>query len=289
VTRSDALSVVPRHVIAHAVRRGQVRTAFSGVLLSAELADSRLARLRAALLRAGPDAALSHLSALEVWGLPGPRCRDIHVTTGPGRRLRVAGLVSHRREGFVAGPPQAMVRRGLLVTALEQSLVDSWPLAADDAQRAPLLEAVGRRMTTPERVGAVLRTSAPQQSGRAALLALLGKLEAGCRSELELWGHDHVFNGAGLPRFERQVPMRIGRATIYLDLLHRPTATNFELDGAKWHGGYTQRERDVRRDATLATLGIQVVRFTHDRLVLEPAAVRREVLAILTRRGWVAT
>jgi very-short-patch-repair endonuclease len=83
---------------------------------------------------------------------------------------------------------------------------------------------------------------------------------------------------------ERQVPVRIDGRTIYLDLLHRPTATNFELDGTKWHDGTSQRERDLRRDADLAKLGIQTIRFSHDRLILEPQTVRRDVLAILTRR-----
>jgi very-short-patch-repair endonuclease len=49
----------------------------------------------------------------------------------------------------------------------------------------------------------------------------------------------------------------------------------------------SQRERDLRRDAGLATLGVQVVRFTHDRLTLEPQVVRREVLAILRQRGMI--
>ena len=38
------------------------------------------------------------------------------------------------------------------------------------------------------------------------------------------------------------------------------------------------------RDAALAALGIQVVRFSHRRLVREPDAVRREVLAVLATR-----
>jgi very-short-patch-repair endonuclease len=40
----------------------------------------------------------------------------------------------------------------------------------------------------------------------------------------------------------------------------------------------------VRRDATLAALGIVVVRYSYQRLMTEPEQVRREVLAILAAR-----
>jgi very-short-patch-repair endonuclease len=57
--------------------------------------------------------------------------------------------------------------------------------------------------------------------------------------------------------------------------------TNFELDGAKWHGSPRSRERDLRRDAALAARGYRVVRLTHERLTRQPAEVRAEILAIL--------
>jgi hypothetical protein len=284
VTWSAALSVVPRHVVAHAVESGQVTAVYAGVLVANGLAGTRMGRWRAALLRTGPDVALSHVTALEVWGLRVSRADEVHVTTAPHRRIRVAGIVAHRRAGFAAAPPLVLVRQDVAVTNLELSLVDSWPLLDGDGQRGPLLDAVGRRWTTAGRVLTALRASGHHLPGRAALRNLLAKIEAGCRSELELWGYDHVFTGPDVPPMERQIPVRVDGRTVYLDLLHRPTATNFELDGAKWHDGTSQRERDLRRDADLAKLGIQTIRFSHDRLTLEPQAVRRDVLAILASR-----
>ena len=252
---------------------------FRGVALAAPGADERPAILRAALARAGPDAALSHTSALEVWGVPVPPSPTVHVMTG-SRRVRVTGIVAHRRTGFVVEPPFAMVRRGLPVTGLEQSLVDSWPLAG----RAPMLFAVSCRTTTVERLRAAVDASSPHLGDRAALQALLGKLAEGCRSELELWGYDHVFTGPGMPSFVRQAPVRIGSRTVYLDLLHAETRTNIELDGAAYHGDPTQRERDLRRDAALAARGYLVVRFTHHRLTTNPDDVRIETRAIIAIR-----
>jgi very-short-patch-repair endonuclease len=87
-----------------------------------------------------------------------------------------------------------------------------------------------------------------------------------------------------MPALDGQVPVRLGTRTVYLDLLHRKTLTNIELDGAKWHASAARREHDLRRDAALAARGFLVVRFTHDRLTGEPDEVRRQVLAILASR-----
>ena len=285
IRRAVALGAVSEHVVQHALRAGHVTSLYAGVLLEPALARTRLGRWRAALSRAGPLAALSHLTALEVWDLPVPLLDDVHVTTGRRQRLRVDGIVAHRRCGFLAEPPHVLVRQGVAVTALERSLVDSWPMLTCDRQRAPLLQAVGRRMTTADRVLHALQAHTPRLDERAGLRTLLGKIAAGCRSELELWGYDHVFTGPDFPLLERQVPVKINGTTVYLDLFHRPTATNFELDGAKWHDGVSQRERDVARDAALAELGIHAVRFTHDRLRLEPEKARRQAAAILASRA----
>ncbi|WP_233578105.1 DUF559 domain-containing protein [Micromonospora sp. BL4] len=92
-----------------------------------------------------------------------------------------------------------------------------------------------------------------------------------------------------MPTFRRQVPVRLGRRTIYLDMLAERERVNIELDGAASHGDPRQREIDLRRDALLATTGILVVRFARRRLVHEVEAVRREALAILATRRAGAT
>ncbi len=274
----DGLAVrpgLPSHIIEYAHRTGQVAVPFRGVVMSPELVGCPEARRRAALLVAGPGSVLSHVSALAAWGLPASDVDGVHVLTGPERRIRIPGIVQHRRPRI-----DAVIRAGLPVTRLERALVDSWPLGAGDARRAPVLLAVGARRTTPDRVAEVLAEHS-NLPGRGELLDLIAKLRAGCRSELELWGYDRIFVGPGMPPLARQVPVRLGTRTVYLDVFHEPTGTNFELDGAKWHAGAEERERDLRRDAALATRGIRVVRFTHDRLLGSPDEVRREVLAIL--------
>jgi very-short-patch-repair endonuclease len=120
--------------------------------------------------------------------------------------------------------------------------------------------------------------------GRYELVRLLNLLRLGCRSELELWGYDRVFAGPGMPKIERSVRIRLGTRSVYLDVYCPEARVNFELDGAKWHGSTAARERDLRRDAALAAMGIMVVRFTHDQLMRTPELVRAQVRAIVAAR-----
>ncbi|MEV4482651.1 DUF559 domain-containing protein [Micromonospora coxensis] len=146
-----------------------------------------------------------------------------------------------------------------------------------------MIRAVNDRLTTAGRLNAAL-AAAPRLADRAQLRTLLARLEAGCRSTLEVWGHDHVFTGPGMPVFRRQARVVVGRRVMYLDVYAERERVDFELDGATTHGDPRQREIDLRRDALLATVGILVVRFAHRRLMDETEAVRREVLAILASR-----
>ncbi|GIF49879.1 hypothetical protein Afe04nite_44180 [Asanoa ferruginea] len=267
-----------------------------GVYADASRAGDAAVRRRAALTYAnggnsrqppgpggeGGGGALSHTSALAVWGLvSGQVLEREHVTVAHGSTPRSRGwlVVHHSLEA-----PQVVVRDGFAVTQLEQSLVDAWSWLPPARRRAPVIAAVNDRLTTAQRLGDAL-TAAPKLTGRGELRSLLAKLAAGCRSPLEIWGDDHVFASPGMPAFNRQVPIRLDRYTAYLDVYHPETRVDFELDGASVHGTSRQREIDLRRDAELAARGILVVRLSHARLTEEPEAVRREVLAILRNRA----
>ncbi|MEU2614513.1 DUF559 domain-containing protein [Micromonospora sp. NPDC007271] len=297
VTRRAVEQVVPEWVLQGACGNGELVRVLPEVFVAAHLLDDRrpgataLTRLdpavsrRAACAWARGRGVLSHLTALDVWGLRRQATVDlVHLSAPVGGGLRSQpGVRVHRRRRFTLEPPRVMMRQGLLVTRLEQTLVDSWPVLPPAEPRAPVIRAVNDRLTTPERL-AVALGSAPKLRARAAFRALLGRLAEGCRSPLEIWGHERVFTGPGMPAFQRQVPIRLGSRTVYLDLYAEPERVNIELDGATTHGDPRQREIDLRRDAQLAALGILVVRFAHRRLVHEIDDVRGETLAILANR-----
>jgi very-short-patch-repair endonuclease len=209
----------------------------------------------------------------------------VHLSVPCEVRLRPhPPVVVHQRRGLRIEPPDVVVRAGLPVTRLETTLVDAWPLLSVEERLAPLIRAVSDRWTTPERILAAVE-AVPRLGDRAAIRALLDRLASGCHSVLEIWGHDHVFTGPGMPGFERQVAVHVDGHTYYLDVWAPEERVNFELDGATSHGTPDQREADLRRDARLSTHGIQVVRFTHRQLYHEPDAVRQQVLDILAAAG----
>jgi very-short-patch-repair endonuclease len=266
-------SGLPRHVVDYAVSAGQLIRVGRGIYATTRDTEHPL---RAALLYLGPHAFLSHTTALAVWGLT-TASTPIHVTVPPHVRRRGGqDLVVHRREAV-----DGVIRAGLRVTRLEASIVDSWPLLPAEDRRRPVIEAVASRRTTVDRLNAAL-TRVRRINDRRALRRTLDLLAAGCHSPLEIWGLEHVFNA--MPALQRQVPMRIGSRSVYLDVYAPAEKVNFELDGSHAHQSTTDRERDLRRDAALAAQGILVVRFTYRRLVAEPGAVRSEVRAILAAR-----
>ncbi|MEV1132218.1 DUF559 domain-containing protein [Agromyces sp. NPDC049794] len=296
VTRAVACQVVPDWVLERACRDGELLRVLPGVFVpphrlvpgsrcAVHRLDPALAR-RAALAWADGRAALSHLSALAVWDLHRPVGGEtVHLTVpaASGLRHQPGVLVHHSRDMTLLEPPCVVVRSGLPVTRLERTLVDSWPMLASADRRAPVIRAVNDRLTTPERLAAALAV-APRLTGRAELRTLLRRLADGCRSPLEIWGHERVFTGPGMPAFRRQERVRVGRRTMYLDLFAERERVAIELDGATTHGDPRQREIDLRRDALLATVGILTVRFAHRRLVHEPDEIRRETRAILASR-----
>ncbi|MEV6813504.1 DUF559 domain-containing protein [Micromonospora sp. NPDC051296] len=299
VTRSIVEQVVPEWILQRACTNGELVRVLPEVFAAAHLLDERgnraatppLTRIGPALGRRAITAwvrgrgALSHLTALDVWRLRQQLPGDLlHVSTPATSGLRNwPGVRVHRRRHLTLAPPSVVIRQGLPVTTIERALVDCWLMLPPAEQRAPMIRAVNDRLTTPERLRAVLVDTA-RVAGRVALHTLLTRLAEGCRSPLEIWGHEQIFTGPGMPAFQRQVQVRVGLRNAYLDLYAEPERVNIELDGATTHGDPRQREIDLRRDAQLAALGILVVRFAHRRLVGEPDAVRRETLAILASR-----
>nr|WTA64668.1 DUF559 domain-containing protein [Micromonospora sp. NBC_00855] len=297
VARRDILRAAPAWTIQTARRANRLIQLLPGVYGDAALirhANSDLPMLarverdvarRAVLAYVDGRGALSRLTALDVWGLrrqaPGEPVY-LDLPRGSGLRDR-PHLVVARRSDFAIAPPQVVIRGGLPVIRLDRTLVDCWPLLPPVDRPSLLIRAVNDRLTTPQRLAAAL-AEVPRMPDRGALSGLLDRLAAGCRSPLEIWGHDHVFTGPGMPTFTRQARVRVGVRTIYLDMFAEAERVNIELDGASSHGDPAEREIDLRRDALLATVGILVVRFSHRRLTVDPVQVRQETLAILASR-----
>ena len=284
VTRVAALERVSPSTLDNALAQGHLVRVLPSVYVMAGMDDDPSTLRRAALAYAGPDAALSHLSALRAWGLPVPADLPDHVSVPASRRPRAVEPVQfHRSDRLDELERRTVERSGLATVRIERAIVESWPLLDGDAKRAPAILAVQQRMTTPARLRRTLG-ELPKLRDRRELHRLLDLLEDGCHSMLEIWGYLSVFLHPSLPLSRGQVPVKIGRYQGYLDRLFEVELVNVELDGRKYHSSLQDRERDIRRDALLSKHGLLVVRYSHDRIVAEPAAVVAELLEILITR-----
>ena len=276
LSRKRALTLAPDHVLEDALRAGAIRRLLPGIYALPDCADDRTVRRRAALAYC-PGAALSHTDGLDAWGIGNWLDEAVHLTTAAEHHAsRVPGLRLHRRQGFSCQPPDVVVRSGLRVVRLETAIIDSWSLLPQVDRRVPAIVAIRERKTTGTRLlAACERRRTPQEARRVFTLAA-----AGCHSPLEMWGHEKVFSDPSLPVSRCQVPIELPGGRIYLDRYIEEAMLGIELDGAAYHGAPGQRERDIARDARVATRGIQTVRYSHLRLFHDPAGVRRELLEI---------
>jgi hypothetical protein len=238
-------------------------------------------------------APLSHLSALAAAGvLTEPPAGPVHVTVPADRWPRGAtGVVVHRTTRPIgpttgSGTPRLPVAR---------SLVDAWswahvprtnPRAGHERPlvRQLVIDAVRRRdVSVPEVRGH--SAGQPLHAGRTALSELLDLVEAGCQSELEIFGVTHVLLIPGIPAPVQQhrVFLPNGRY-VDLDAAYIGAKVGVELDGHRYHSSREDRERDMRKDTALATLGWISLRYSYRRLTGEPSACRREIEAVVRGR-----
>jgi hypothetical protein len=281
------------------VRRGRWRPLYRGVYAAHTGPVSREAQIWAALLRAGPGAALSHHTAAELDGLIDQPSTTTHVTVGPGKRVR---LCEAERQGYL---PRIMVHRAARLdairhpartparTRIEDTVLDlaEFSTALDDAF-SWLSRGCGRRLVTPP----VLRKALIMRSRmrwRDEIVAALQIIEDGVQSNLEYRYVRDVERPHGLPQATRQARMAVGSGrpgrprprSQYLDNLYRACGVAVELDGSAYHLA-ENRWRDIDRDNFNATSGIVTLRFSWTDVSQRPCAVAADVAAALGQRGW---
>jgi very-short-patch-repair endonuclease len=86
---------------------------------------------------------------------------------------------------------------------------------------------------------------------------------------------------ASLPTMLREFPFSISGAPARVDVYLPDWQLVIEADGRAWHGRMWDQEADRRRDAGLASQGIQVIRLTYRMITEEPD----ECLAIILAAG----
>jgi predicted transcriptional regulator of viral defense system len=247
--------------IRNQVRSGRWQLIHRGVYATSNGAPSRQAELWGALLRAGPDAVLSHETAAEVHGLIDGQSRLIHLTVAhdhrPERCGRIPGVVVHRSRTLartrhpVLSPPR---------TRVEETVLDLIECARtlDDAYDW-ICRAIGRRRTTAPRLLSALRARRRFRWRRHIELAL-GYADGGALSFLELRYKRGVEHPHGIPAAKRQV--RVGQAAgnRYLDNLYEDHRACVEIDGAAAHPEDEQWQDKSRDRWNSVHEGIETIR-----------------------------
>jgi len=247
----------------------------------AEHADSWFMRAHAAVAWAGRGAALSGLAALAARRYAPIEVEVIDVVvpkgghrTGPDW-IRVRSLSIPFATTLFA--PAMPVAEPELALALAYGTV---PAAA----RASYVHgAVKRGIVSPARLAAVLG-SLPRVKYRGELAQRMNRIVAGAESYLEERAMADVLSGPGFEDLVFQHSLRVNGARYRVDALHLPTLTAFEFDGRD-HAKPQRRQYDVARDAALATIGIQTVRYTFDDVTKRAKECRDNALAIIAVRS----
>ncbi len=286
--RQSAAADVAAGAMRSKVSTGRWQRLQRGVYAAYSGEPSRETLLWAALLRAGPEAVLSHQTAAERHGLTDEVSSLITVTVPSSKRparAKVPGLIIHRSDAIVRTRHPVMVPP---CTRVEDTVLDLVESAASfDEAYMWISRAIGRRRTTADRIRAAM-DARKRMRWRREIAVALGDARDGALSVLEHRYVHRVERPHGLPAARRQARVGPRRAGRYLDNLYEGFAVCVELDGTAAHPA-DEQWRDKRRDNANAVNGIVTLRFGLLDLGDRRCGTAQAVAVLLRRRGWTGS
>jgi hypothetical protein len=267
------------------VRSGRWQRLQRGVYAAFSGEPARETMLWAALLRAGPDATLSHLTAAERHGLIDEPSSAITITVPASRhpaQSKIPGVAIHRSDAILRTRHPTMLPP---CTRVEDTVLDLIQAARtfDDAYMW-ICRAIGRRRTTADRIRQAM-DARKKMRWRRELAAALGDADQGVLSVLEYRYVHRVERPHRLPPARRQAWIRQRTGNRYLDNLYEQYGLCVELDGTAAHPS-DEQWRDKRRDNANAVSGIVTLRFGYPDLGDRCCETADAVAALLRSRGW---
>lgn len=275
ITRQQLLDAgLDDKAIARRVRTGHLHRIHPGVYAVGRRPYVPLERASAAVLACGPRAALSHGSAMVLWGFWKYWPSTFEVVVPGDRRPR--GIKVHRSARLIRR--DIKTHRGIRVTSPAHTLYDTVPRLTDKALKRAVNDALHTYMHQSHLAELLARL--PNSAATKRLLPFVADADAGLtRSELEdaFLAFCERF---GFPRPETNVPL----AGYRVDALFREERLIVEVDSYDWHGGRQAFESDRDRDADTLLAGYQTVRLTHERMHDRPKKEAARLHAILEAR-----
>ncbi|HEX7094752.1 MAG TPA: hypothetical protein VF183_02640 [Acidimicrobiales bacterium] len=243
-------------------------------------ATSAHQRALAAVLDAGPGAALSHRSAAAWWGIPGHSLEPLHVIRGTKGNRRTSNLATLHDPRLLL--PNHVVRSGAIpVTTPSRTLFDLASMVHVERLEHAVDHAIAERLTNARALHVMLDELAKRgRTGIAAMREVLERRPIGYRapeSRLEL-RVEEIVRLAGLPLPERQVDIGDEDGWIArVDYLWRVSRFVLQVDGSRWHTMLFDRLADEEQQRRLERAGYRVRRVTEAMVYRHP----RDVVVIV--------
>jgi len=265
VTRAELTSAFGTSALRAAVASGRVMRILPGVYVATEHAEEPLVRARAAGVWAGGLGAVSGQAALAQW------CPEVVMPT----RITVELRQNVHREA----PPWVRVVRparvarrfrvnGVRVVEREDAAVQAWNESDGASGPGVMIQSVQSGCRAEQILSAAEATARVRD--RAGLVKLLGLLDGGVTSYLEWIARSKVFTAKRFPDLLWQHTVVAAGRVRHPDAYDPEAKIALEFDGTGTHSKDSHRRADLERDADLAGIGILLLHFTTEDILLRP-------------------
>ena len=226
------------------------------------------------MLACGPGAALSHSSAMTLWGYWRQWDRPFEVTVVGDRRAK--GIRIHR--STTLRRRDITTQLGISVTTPARTLIDMSPRLKDRALKRAVNNALNSMWLSEEQLVETLARH-PTATGSKRIAKLIGQegtpTRSGWEDDFPRFCADH-----GLPAPVMGLPFH----GYILDAVFVAERVIVELDSWPFHKGKIPFEADRERDAETLARGFVTVRVTEERLEQRAKTEAKRLHAILKRR-----
>jgi very-short-patch-repair endonuclease len=272
VTRRQLVEIgLSDDAIAYRVKLGRLHRVHAAVYGVGRPPKTALERAAAAVLACGPDAALSHVSALALWGFVKHWPTRFDVTIPGNRRPR--GIAVHHTRTLQRR--DLRTHQGIRLTSPARTLLDCAPTLTRRALARAVNEALLSKHLKRSHLAELLERSGSHR-GTRLLTPFITHRGGPTRSEFE----DAFL--AFCERFRLPRPLVNTRVAGHeVDAFFEAEQLIVELDGYEFHSSREAFERDRDRDADAMVNGIGTVRITWLRLMDESEDEAARLHAIL--------
>ncbi len=261
MTRQQLLSIgLDDDGIGYRLKRGRLHRVHRGVYAVGHAPLRPVDRAAAAVLACGVRAALSHGSAMTLWGFWKRWDEPFHVTVASDRKPE--GIRIHRSRALLRRDVTAV--DGIRVTSAARTLLDMAPRLPQKSLRRIINDARRAHILTLDALADVAQRS-PSHPGAPLLKAEAANPHNPTRST----GEDDF------PGFCERYGLPIPQMNVVLhgyevDAYFQAEKLVVELDGWPYHNDRNSFEADRERDATMLMHGVATIRITYDRYEGEP-------------------